>query len=221
MINDNHVFRSYFDSVMSNDILQDIVRYVFKGYIEADKLVKRQEYQPGPAKDCYPYIRWIEIDNNCLALNKKYPGLQTSSEQNIIRNSFHTLISLGNVRITVSAVATPSSLPRTAVFRNDLASCQYRFDISADQKRFELRDLENVKDKIVYAFVIHGPMHDNPRFPGFIYVAFPDDKCMRYLDRINLLKRFPDLIEELQREDMIHIPDEAEVKLNVPEGKLL
>ena len=221
MTNDNHVFRSYFDSVISNDIQHDIVRYVFKGYVEADKLVKRQDYQPGPAKNCYPYTRWIEIDNNCLGLNEKYPGLQTSSEHNIVRNSFHALISLGNVRITVSAVATPSSLPRTAVFRNNLASCQYRFDISADQKRFELRDLESVADRIVYAFVIHGPMPDNPGFPGFIHVAFPDESCTRYLDRINLLKRFPDLIEELQREDMIHVPDKVEVKLNVLEGKLL
>jgi hypothetical protein len=221
MTSDNHVFRGYFDSVISNDIQQDIVRCVFKGYVEADKFVNHREYQPGPAKNCYPYIRWIEIDDNCLALNKKYPGLQTSSEQNIIRNSFHTLVSLGNVRITISAVATPSSLPRTAVFRNNLASCQYRFDISADQKWFELRDLESVKDRIVYAFVIHGPMLDNPRFPGFIHIAFPDESCTRYLDRINLLKRFPDLIEELQREDMIQIPDKAEVKLNVPEEKLL
>jgi len=221
MASDNHVFQSYFDSVIPNDIQQDIVRHVFKGYVEADKLVKRQEYQPGPAKNCYPYVRWVEIDNNCLALNKKYPGLQTSSEQNIIRNSFHTLISLGNVRITVSAVGTPSSLPRTALFRNDLASCQYRFDISADQERFELRDLESVKDKIVYAFVIHGPMFDNPRFPGFVHIAFPDENCTRYLDCINLLKRFPDLVEELQHEDMIHIPDKVEVKLNVPEEKLL
>ena len=120
MTSDNHVFQDYFDSVISNDIQQDIVRYVFKGYVEADKLVKRQEYQPGPAKNCYPYVRWVEIDNNCLALNKKYPGLQTSSEQNIIRNSFHTLISLGNARITVSAVGTPSSLPRMALFRGSL-----------------------------------------------------------------------------------------------------
>jgi len=221
MTSNNHVFQSYFDSVISNDIQQDIVRYVFKGYVEADKLVKRQEYQPGPARNCYPYVRWVEIDNNCLALNKKYPGLQTSSEENIIRNSFHTLISLGNVRITVSAVGTPSSLPRTALFRNNLASCQYRFDISVDQQQFELRDLESIENMIVYAFVIHGPMLDNPRFPGFIHVAFPDENCMRYLDRINLLKRFPDLIEELQHEDMIHIPDKAEVKLNVPEAKLL
>ena len=220
MASDNHVFQSYFDSVISNDIQQDIVRHVFKGYVEADKLVKRQEYQPGPAKNCYPYVRWVEIDNNCLALNKKYPGLQTSSEQNIVRNSFHTLISLGNVRITVSAVGTPSSLPRTALFRNNLASCQYRFDISADQGRFELRDLKSVNDMIVYAFVIHGPMLDNPRFPGFVHAAFPDENCTRYLDRINLLKRFPDLVEALQHEDMIYIPDKAEVKLNVTE-KLL
>jgi hypothetical protein len=69
--------------------------------------------------------------------------------------------------------------------------------------------------------VIHGPMLNNSRFPGFIYVGFPNEKCTRYLDRINLLKRFPDLIEELQREDMVQVPDQAEVKLNVPQEKLL
>lgn len=213
-------FQMQFDSVISSDIQKDILRHVFGAYVEADKLVKHREYQPGPAKNSYPYIRWTEIDNNCLALNNKYPDLKTSSDLNITRNSYHTLISKGNVRLTISAVTTPSSLPRSALFRNDLASCQYRFDISADQVSFEFRDLKSIKDAIIYAVVIHGPMRDNPRFPDFIHIAFPDQDSASYLDRIDLKKRFPELFDELQREDMNQIPDRAEVKLNVQERLL-
>jgi hypothetical protein len=214
------LYRDYFNASISNDIQRDIVRHVYKGYIKADKLVKEKEYQPGPAKNLYPYVRWATIDDNCLALNNKYEGLQTSSEINISHNSFHTLITSGNIKMTISSVNNPSALPRVALFRNDLAILQYRFDISKDKSTFELLDLKSISDGTIFAFIIHGPTLDNQRFPGFIHIVFPDEHCTKYLDRIDLFKRFPDLIEELQHEDMIHIPDKAGVKLNVQE-KLL
>jgi hypothetical protein len=218
---DGGVFKDYFNASISNDVQQDIVRHVFNGYVEADKLVKRQEYQPGPARNLFPYVRWATIDNNCLALNNKYPGLETISELNLQRNSFFTLIRLGNVRMTISAVSSSSALPREALFRNDLASCQYRFDISEDQTKLEFRDLKSLGDGIVYAFVIHGPVADNPRLPAFIHIGFPDQRCTQYLDRIDLLRKYPDLIEQLMHEDMERIKDTAQVTLNVVHERLL
>jgi hypothetical protein len=215
----DELYTAYFNERISSSIQQDFVRYIFQGYIQADKLIKNQELQPGPSKNLYPYVRWANIDNNILSLNK-YEGLETSSNQNIVHNSYHTLVKCENIRITISAVNNPSSLPRTAIFRNKLASLQYQFVISKDKINFELKDIESIKNSIVYAFIVHGPDDNNPKYPGFIYVAFPNEKCTKYLDKINLIKKFPDLVESLYRDDMEKIPDNANVKLTVRETLL-
>jgi hypothetical protein len=219
-MNNHTPYKEYYNAMVPDEIQKDIVRHVYRGYVEADNMVKAKDYQSGPANNLYPYARWANIDNNCLALNKRFEGLQTISEYNISRNSFHTIITLGNVKMTVSSVNNPSAMPRSAKFRNELAICQYRFDINKNTSTFEILDLSSISEITIYAFIIHGPKLGDKRVPGFIHVVFPDEHCGKYLDRIDLFQRFPDLIDELQRADTILIPDNAEVKLNVQE-KLL
>lgn len=218
---DNHIFCDYFDSVVSNEIQGDILKYVFKGYADADQFIKRREYQSGVAKNAYSYQRWFEIDNNLLALNKKYFGLQVFSELNIARNSFHTLIKVENIRITMSAVENKLSLPRPAVFRNDLARWQSYFTISADKQKLEIVEQKNNSDTFIYAFIIHRPIPEEPKYPEFIRIAFPNESCTKFIDYIDLFKRFPNFVEELKHQDMIRVPDLAEVTLNIQEKKLL
>jgi hypothetical protein len=120
--------------------------------------------------------------------------------------------------MTVSAVNKPTTLPREALFRNDLANCQYSFiDTTTDgETKFKISDLKNIKDSIVYAFVIHGPAEDNPFFPSFIRIAFPDQNCRKFIDEpIDLLKKFSDDVEQLMKKGTETIPDKADVKLYI------
>lgn len=219
----NTGFREYFDAVISLDMQKDIVKYIFTGYKDADKMIKTQDFQPQPAKNLYPYARWAMIDNYCLALNKKYDRVQAASRPNTINNCFFTLITCSNVRMTISAVNSPKSMPRLALFRNSLASCQYRFDIGKNNRNFEFMDLESKDAKTVYCFVLHGPLTDNHREPSFINIVFPNEDCTRCLDRINLFRRFPDFVEELRLEGIELVPDKAEVALreDIRQEKLL
>jgi len=211
---DEPIFQRYFCSIVKDDVLKDIMRHIFKGYKDADEFVKQREYQPGPAKNAYPYTRWFEIDNNILAMNKKYPGLEVISQPNVICNSFHTLVTIDKVRLTISAVDAPTSLPRSAKFRNDIARWQSCFVI--DGGRLQIVDQDG-NSSLIYAFVTHGPVADNQSFPEFIRIAFPNEHCTKYVDFIDLFKKYPDFVQELKQQDMVHIKDNAEVTLNVVE----
>ncbi len=216
-------YRNYYDTVVSEDFQKDIIKYIFQGYLDADKMIKANDLQPQPAKNLYPYARWAMIDNYCLALNKKYNGVEVTSQCNTIHNCFYTLIRRGNVRMTISSVGTPNSLPRIAIFRNNLARCQYHFDIDDTKTKFEFKTLERFNDAIIYAFILHGPKVDNHKIPSFIKIVFPNEDCTRSLERIDLFKIFPKLIEDLSLEGMEIVPDEAKVTLrkDVYQGKLI
>lgn len=208
-------YKNYYRNHVPKEINKELLRHIFRGYLAADKLIKSQEYQPGPAKNLYPYVRWANIDNYCLALNQKYDELESISRPNVVKNSFHTLIRYGNIRMTISAVQSRNSLPRDAQFRNDLASCQYSWGIDEKQGIFKQNPLASIDSKIVYAFIVHGTETDNPQYPEFVNIVFPNSTCTKYLDYIDLFKEYPDFVEELLHEDMEHIKDNAGVELKV------
>jgi hypothetical protein len=213
-------FKDYFNSKIPQAALQDVVQHVFEGYRNTSKFMKAQELQPGPTKNVYPYNRCANIDSNLLALNNKYEGLKALSEINHAGNWFYTLISYENIRMTMSAVESPTTVPRESGFRNDLANCQFKFNYDEYTGNIEVSELKGDADTIIYALIIHGPAIDNPQYPAFIDIVFPNKKCTEYLDRINLFNQFPDLIESLKREGTEIIPDKAEVKLSVQEKML-
>ncbi len=213
------IFRDYFNRLVINDTQRDILRSCFEGYKNTSSLIKAQDFQYGPQKNLYSYARIASIDNCLLALNNKYDGLMANSVLNNAHNYYYTLITIKNVKMTVSAVNFPGSQPRESLFRNELASCQVKFDVY--DGKFELCDLKNISESSVYAMIIHSPALDNPKQPTSVQIVFPNETCTGYLDRIDLFKKYPELVEALTREEMERIPDKAEVKLSVQQQEKL
>lgn len=214
---------AYFDSHVSEKVQRDIVRFIVRGYRDADAQIKMNDYQPGPAKNLYPYVRWCRIEDYCLALSK-YEDVETSSQPNAIRNSYYTLIKSGNVKLTISAVKSPADMPREAKFRNEYASLQYRFDVNVETDEFEIVDVSSVEE-VLYAFILHGPVDkEDPHVPGFIRAGFPNERCTRYLGYIDLHERYKEVVQEVLYEGTEIVEDKAEVKLRTTsdiQGKLL
>ena len=197
---------------------EDILRRVYSEYRNNSKFMKVQELQSGPNKNVFPYNLNAHIDSNLLALNNKYQGLKATSEINKAGNWRYTLISYENIRLTASNVDSPMTSPRDSSFRNDFAHCQYRWDVNNGS--LEPCQLTEIGDSIIYGLVIHSPATDNPFVPAFIHIAFPNESCSDYLDRINLFDEYPGLLESLRNEGMENIPDRSEVKLHIQEGLL-
>jgi hypothetical protein len=212
-------YKDYFLSRFPKLGAGDVLWQVYSGYRNNWKSLKAQQLQSGPHRNVFPYGLNAHIDNNLLALNNKYEGLVATSEVNKARNWRYTLISYENIRLTASNVDSPETSPRDSSFRNDLAHCQFRWDI-ANNGDLEPCELIEMGDKIIYGLIIHSPASDNPVIPAFIHIAFPNEDCSGYLDRIDLFSEYPDLVESLRSEDMEKIPDRSEVKLHAQGGLL-
>ena len=211
-------YKDYFLSHFPKSGGEDILQHVYSAYRNNSKFLKAQELQSGPSTNVFPYSLNAHIDSNLLALNNKYLGLKATSEINEARNWRYTLISYENIRLTASNVDSPMTSPRYSSFRNDLAHCQFRWDIKNGS--LEPRQLTDIGDKVIYGLIIHCPATDNPFVPAFIHIAFPNESCSDYLDRINLFDEYPSLYESLKTEEMEKIPDRSEVKLHIQEGLL-
>lgn len=210
-------YKDYFLSHFPKPGARDILWHVYSGYLNNFKSLKAQQLQSGPSKNVFPYGLNAHIDSNLLALNK-YRGLKATSEINEARNWRYTLISYENIRLTASNVDSPMTSPRHSSFRNDLAYCQFRLDIQ--NGNLEPCQLTDMGDKIIYGLVIHCPATDNPFVPAFVHIAFPNESCSDYLDRINLFNEYPDMLKSLRSEGTEQIPDKSEVKLHIQEGLL-
>lgn len=205
--------REYLDANVPSEFLKDLIRFTYKAYKDAKTEIKDHEYSTGPAKNLYPYVRWCKLDDYCLAL-RKYAGFETSSEENTIKNSYYTLVKSNAIKLTVSAVKSRKDVPRQSLFRNDHASCQSHFSIN-NNGQFEIVDISAKKDEPVYAFVVHGPINQTePHTPGFIGIGFPDAECKKYLDYVDLCAKYPDVVEEILRQDVENIPDTATPKIH-------
>lgn len=212
------VYKDYFLSNFPKGGVEDILRYIHSAYLNNSKFLRVQELQFGPSKNIFPYNLNAHIDSNLLALNNKYQGLKATSEINKACNWRYTLTSYEKIRLTASNVDSPMTSPRDSSFRNDFASCQYRWDVN--NGNLEQCQLTEIGDSIIYGLVIHSPATDNPRLPAFIHIAFPNKSCSDYLDRIDLFGEYPILFESLRSEGMENIPDKSEVKLHIQEGLL-
>ena len=212
------VYKDYFLYNFPKGAAEDILRLTYEGYSNNSKFMKAQELQPGPSRNVFPCNLCAHIDSNLLALSNKYQGLKATSSINRALNWRYTLISYENIRITASHVDSSMASPRDSTFRNYFASCQYSFE--DNNGKLEPCQLIAIEDNIIYALIIHGPAIDNPNIPAFIHIAFPNEQCSSYLDRINLFDQYPGLTELIRNDGRENIQVTADVKLHIQE-KLL
>jgi hypothetical protein len=58
----------------------------------------------------------------------------------------------------------------------------------------------------VYALAIHGPNSHQRGLPGFMHIVFPRPDCSDYSARIDLFKKYPEILVEFGVAELTGIP---------------
>lgn len=209
--------REYFDMNVPIEVQEEIVRTVFSGYRKAYDTIVESDYKAPQVKDLYPYARRAMIDSHLSQLPARVPHIKSVESvvnRNVARNSHHTLLVVGNIVLTASAVPSPSELPRESIFRQAYANPQSQFCIDDDNMLMVL-DKMPLPSEQLYAIITHGPFDRGaPHLPGFIRIVFPDRLCVsRIDDDIDLCIRCSDFVKKILQADTEVVTDEALPKL--------
>lgn len=178
--------------------LIDICLCLIRAYREAYSYC-RENYAGEEAFDLYPNVRRAMFERNWRTRMTRYRDVQIEPTLNYGGNCHHTEMRRGAIVLTSSAVESPGTLVRHAIFRESLAQ-------SSQLELFQ-ELLKRPAKGSLYAILLHGPTGIMLREPQFIQVAFPANDLSSYVENthIDLLARLPAVREELSGE---RIPEE-------------
>ena len=175
---------SYLFSSVPEQFLRETVRAVWAVYRALARDCARydkpeREYMRG-------HFRRANLESAWRKLARNFKELKVSVKANKSENIKFTVIKAGRLRLTASAISSPGSVPREAIYRTNLASSQLKL-LEANTKLPPTRAL--------YGILTHGWGRDLVS-PGFVSIAFPSADCKSLLTSISLAHHFSDLWEE-------------------------
>jgi hypothetical protein len=180
-----------FDSSVPRAMQRDSVRIIWHGYQETFREVNSRHARP-EAHDLLGHERRAYIERELRAMAELYPDTVAMPEWNKTKTAAHTIITRGVIKLTESKVRTPWTIVHPSVFRSEYAEV-FQPDLFQPDE-YEERD----EISYIYSIILHGCEPSTPSIPSFIHVVFPDRDFQTYIHRINLFKKFPDLLDELQ-----------------------
>lgn len=199
-----------FNDKVSDDIQRYIARGVTEQYGRACKYCY-ETFGQTEARGLLPEYRRTCIEDIMPDIAEKIDRCVVESRKNKAKNCYHRLILVKssngiNVALTQSKVEQKKLLPRDAEFRKGYAKDpQMVMDFMEEDKTSEPND-----EVILYTIITHMPDPANEKTPLFIDIVFPDREYKNIIDRIELLKKFPDLVAEEEREE---ITDNTEIPI--------
>lgn len=205
----------FFDNNVPKEVQKEVLRTVFRGYFDADEELDNANYDFPEYTYLRPNIRLARINYYLRQLGVKLTGCQATVEANVTNNYTFTLLRVGNVILTVSKVEGQYVLPRTARFRNLYAGQQSKFDI--ENNNLVISDFIIPPDAMLYGIILHSPVEDG-KLPAFVNVGFPNRDCTDFVGSIKLMKRYPEILEEMTAEQE-QIPDKVSTKIKVKKGE--
>ena len=218
--------KGFFRANVSDEILATIVKKIQGGTRDAASRicdhVKEGVYTKHVARDLFPYNRRGTIETRLFDLSSecsKFSNLTVTSELNKTRTNYHTLIRVGNVVMTVSAVLTPWGIVREADFRNAYAGPQMRLFNLDNESNLSVAQFveEPSSDDLLYGIILYCAADNNPFEIGSVRVGFPNTDCTKYVDKMDLMRLFP---ETTKRTDVEQIQDQAIVNLLLDEEEI-
>ncbi len=159
------------------------------------------EFAHPQVHDLRGHYRRAKVESHLSNFAYRFKGIKASSEQNSTHNSYHVRIDAPRLVLTISAVETPNTMVRVAQFRQTYS---YQMGLWDEGK------LEHATDDI-YGIILHGPADNDPAKLGFVVIAFPNSTCTRYIERIDLRKKFLDLDRSLASTSQEIIANEPKV----------
>jgi hypothetical protein len=173
---------------------RDMLRSVLACYQQADKHVKRH-YPPPEAITLRGWIRRADIEVDIRNVAAKYVGAEGQPEPNTTGSIFHSVVIVGAVKLTQSKLANPRQMVRPSGFREEYAqeSAQLLLGFVARRPRKVVPIGER---EYFFAVLIHGCSKKDKSRPYFVQFAFPNKDCTDWIGRIDLMKKFPDVVSE-------------------------
>ena len=218
--------KGFFRANVSDEILATIVKKIQGGTRDAASRiydhVKEGVYTKHVARDLFPYNRRATIETRLFDLSSecsKFSNLTVTSELNKTRTNYHTLIRVGNVVMTASAVSTPYGIVTEADFRNDYAGPQMRLFNLDNESNLSVAQFveEPSSDDLLYGIILYCAAHNNPFEIGTVRVGFPNTNCTKYVDKMDLMRLFP---ETTKKTGVEQIQDQAIVNLLLDEEEI-
>lgn len=140
-------------------------------------------FDEGAAKAALPQMICQLIQTKVFQIANSFPNMEAERCQTNASGAFFTCVkaksSTGQrVIFTISSVHTPKEIPRAAAHRNMLNSNRHL------EGQCELFETSSHKEDDTYAVLIYGSPQAS--IPGFINIAFPDEKWTKYIHSIPL-----------------------------------
>ena len=215
--------KEFFRANVSDEILAIIVKKIQGGTRDAASRlcgdVKEGIYTKHVARDLFPYKRRGTIETRLFDLASEFSDVTVTSELNKTKTNYHTLIRVGNVIMTASAVVTPYGIVREASFRNSYAGPQMRlFDVDNESNLSVAQFVEEPSsDDLLYGIILYCAADNNIFEIGSVRVGFPNTDCTNYVDKMDLMRLFP---ETTKKTDVEQIQDQAVVNLLLDEEEI-
>ena len=118
--------------------------------------------------------------------------------------------------MTASAVLTPYGIVREADYRNHYAGPQMRlFDLDSNSNLSHAEFVEDPSsDDVLFGLILYGAADKNRFDIGSVRVGFPNSDCTKYVDKMDLMRLFP---EAATKTPVEQIEDQAIVDLLLDE----
>jgi hypothetical protein len=172
------IFDQNFPEAAQRTMVEIVIQDYSRGSLEAETLFQEPERH-----DVTGTVRRGFIEQDLRDAMTRH-GFAAAAIPNRRATSFHTRVTSGPVILTESCVESYNSMVREADFR---------LGYSASVQLHLLEELQVDEGTTVYAILVHAPHPKFPDQPGFVDMVFPSPDCTYYQDRIDLLRRFPDL----------------------------
>lgn len=175
------------DSV-SDEWCQDMLKAVREAYIFAHNNCVKDRLNEANIHDLHSHLLRSVIETELLSISMKH-GMKAESQHNSRKSYHHTVVEAGNIRFTASSVRNSNKMPRYAEFRH-LYQSNGQLPLWKDDIKNEL---------LVYAILLYGPSH--ARLPSFVKIVFPSKHCKNYVESIDLISKYPNIIEGFATEE--------------------
>jgi len=184
-----------------------------KAFTKAEGHCRPPDFGPQEAKDLRSHYCRAIFENEWRKLSNKFSGVQAESRLNKGGSYSHTWVQAGNLFLTASSVANPHSKPRQADFRT----------VYAENGQLNLFGQVQPPEAF-YAILLYGPPQASS--PAFVTIAFPSKQWNTFVERIDLLARYPGVIgtpvlrpepERVQKPTVQPIRVSPEEKIQAPQ----
>jgi hypothetical protein len=193
--------RDLFKAEASPAFVTDVLQALVAAYSRSAEEATSRHESP-EARYLAPHLRRVYLEEDLRAVAVKH-GLDAVAAENRTNTCSHTEIRLGRIVLTASHVNGPYEVVQWAQFRQTLAQ---ESQLSLPEFGREVKVPDDAQ--VVYGLLIHG-CGNNPRWPSFAHVVFPDPTCSKYLERISLDSDLQALLSGA-RTEWEQISDESE-----------